>query len=67
MSTKADPTENISESIVESEMVAQQNQPPKPIKAKDIRGPSKLQIPPNPKWNPSSEMRQNIVTISNKV
>ena len=48
-------------------MVAQQNQPLKPIKAKDIREPLKFQIPPNPKWNPSSEIRQNIVTISNKV
>ena len=48
-------------------MVAQQNQPPKPIKAKDIGRPSKLQISPNPKQNLSSEMRQNIVTISNKV
>ena len=48
-------------------MVAQQNQPPKPIKAKDIGGPLKFQIPPNPKQNLSSEMRQNIVTISNKL
>ena len=48
-------------------MVAQQNQSPKLIKAKDIGGPLKFQITPNPKQNPSSEMRQNIVTISNKV
>ena len=48
-------------------MVAQQSQHPKPIKAKDTRGPSKLQIPPNPKQNLSSEMRQNIVIICNKV
>ena len=69
MSAKTDPTESISESIVGSEMVAQQSLPPKPIKAKDIGGPSKLQIPPNPKWIPSSEIKQNnvVMTISNKV
>ena len=70
MSTKEETTEcgvHISKRIVKSEMVAQQSQPPKPIKAEDIGGPSKIQIPPNPKQNVSSEMRQNIVTISNKV
>ena len=69
MSTKANPTESISESIVESEMVAQQSQHPKPIKAEDIEGPSKLQIPLNPKWIPSSEIKQDnvVMTISNKV
>ena len=70
MSTKEETTEcgvHISKSIVKSEMVAQQSQHPKLIKAEDTRGPSKLQIPPNPKQNPSSEMRQNIVIICNKV
>ena len=69
MSTKEKTAENVSKSIVESEMVAQQNQPPKPIKAENTEGPSKLQIAPNPKWNPSSEMRQNniVVIIPNKV
>ena len=50
-------------------MVSQQSQLHKPIKAEDTRGQSKLQIPPNPKWNPSSEMRQNnvVMTIPNEV
>ena len=65
MSTKEETIENVSKSIVESEMVAQQSQPSKPITAKDTGGPSKLQIP---KWNLSSEMRKNsILTPFNKV
>ena len=72
MSTKEETTEcrvHIPKSIVKSEMVAQQSQHPKPIKVEDTRGPSKLQIPPNPKRNPSSKIGQNniVVTISNKV
>ena len=69
MSAREDHTENIFENIVESEMVAQQSQHPKPIKAEDIEGPSKLQIPLNPKWIPSSEIKQDnvVMTISNKV
>ena len=69
MSIKEDHTENVSENIFRSEMVAQQSQPHKPIEAKDTTGNSKLQVPPNPKWNPSSKMRQNnvVMTIPNKV
>ena len=69
MSIKEDHTENVSENIFGSEMVTRQSQPHKPIEAKDTTGHSKLQVPPNPKWNPSSEMRQNnvVMTISNKV
>ena len=71
MSAKEEATKcriHISKNIVGSEMVAQQSQHPKPIKAEDTEGPSKLQIPLIPKWNPSSEIGQNnIVTIPNKV
>ena len=69
MSIKKDHKENVSENIVGSEMVVLQSQPHTPIKAKDTGRQSKLQIPPNPKWNPSSEMRQNntVMTIPNKV
>ena len=69
VSAKEDHTKNIFENIFGSEMVAQRSQPQKSIKAKDTRGQSKLQIPPNSKQNPSSEMRQNnvVMTISNKV
>ena len=49
MSAKEDHTKNIFENIFGSEMVAQQSQPHKPIKAEDTTGQSKLQVPPNPK------------------
>ena len=69
MSIKEDHTENVSENIFGSEVVARQSQPHKPIEAKDTTGHLKLQVPPNPKWNPSSEMRQNnvVMTIPNTV
>ena len=37
---------------------------PKPVKAKDTRGPPKLQIPSNPKWNSLSEIGQNDIVVT---
>ena len=59
MSTKKETIESVSDSIVRC-----QSQPPKPSDSKDTRGPPKLQIPPNLKWNPSYEIGQNDIVVT---
>ena len=59
MSTKKETIESVSESTIGC-----QSQPPKSIKANDSGGPLKLQIAPNPKWNPLSEIGQNDIVVT---
>ena len=59
MSTKKETIESVSESTIGC-----QSQLPKSIKANDSGGPLKLQIPPNLKWNPSSEIEQNNIVVT---